>query len=64
MSRKRSSTFFTLDIHEAIVVKAALDGLLRELDRLPDGTKVQELIEIAKEVHPRLDKRLKQALGK
>lgn len=60
MTRKRGSTFFNLDVVEAVAVQCALKGLLREIDRLPSSDKVKDLEEIATEVAARLDKRMRK----
>lgn len=59
MTRVRQGTFLTLDISETIVVQSALKSMLREAARLPNSDAVKELVEIAKSLDDRIDRRLK-----
>lgn len=60
MTRVRQGTFLTLDISETIVVQSALKSMLREAARLPNSDAVKELVEIAKSLDDRIDRRLKK----
>lgn len=60
MTRVRQGTFLTLDISETIVVQSAIKSMLREAARLPNSDAVKELVEIAKSLDERIDRRLKK----
>lgn len=60
MTRVRMGTFLTLDISETIVAQSAIKSLLRDAARLPNSDAVKELVEIAKALDDRIDRRLKK----
>lgn len=60
MTHVRMGTFLTLDISETIIVQSALKSLLRDAARLPNSDAVKQLVEIAKHLDERVDRRLKK----
>jgi len=58
---KRGSTFAMLDLHEAILVRSAVEMLLKAG---AGQSGFDDLLAVAKPLHARLDARLRKALPK